>query len=91
MTDFKEKWKILNDGNHIGEGGQSLVYLVARKDDPYEEKYVAKVLKKSKKTTPQRIEHFKREHDTINKLSHEYIVKLIDFNIDNVLLMFCKP
>lgn len=79
MADFTEKWQKI-DPDAIGKGGQGEVYLVARKDGNKEEKYVVKQLKNRKK--PQPIARFKREVDAIKNLSHEHIIKLIDFNVD---------
>lgn len=79
MTDFTEHWKQLQK-EPIGKGGQGEVYLVARINDTTEQKHVVKQLKNRKK--PQPVARFKREVEAINRLSHEHIIKLIDFNVD---------
>ena len=72
---FGDKWKIVNT---IGEGGQGQVFKV---EDTKNENNIY-VLKKLKNVN--RIDRFKSEIETIEKLIHPNIVNLIDFDLDNI-------
>lgn len=81
MTSYKDNWEKL-ENEPIGQGGQGLVYKVARKSDVNKKAYIAKVFKKSNSTTPERLARFKREAEISNSLSHEHIIKIIEFDVD---------
>ncbi len=68
---YDERWETIKD---LSEGGQAHTYLV--KDIKSEKVYVLKRLKNLN-----RIGRFRREIEAIKGLSHENIVRLIDFNL----------
>jgi serine/threonine protein kinase len=71
---YGERWEIVKS---LGEGGQAHTFLVIDKKGEGEIQYVLKRLKNI-----QRIERFRREIEAIRNLSHENIVRLIDFNLE---------
>ena len=68
------RWEIVSS---LDEGGQAHTFLVRDKRGADEARYVLKRLKNIK-----RIERFKREIEAIRNLTHENILKLIDFDLD---------
>lgn len=72
---YDNRWEV---SRSLGEGGQAHAFLVrdlrGGSDTPY-------VLKRLKNIT--RIDRFRREIEAIRNLTHENIVRLIDFNLDN--------
>jgi serine/threonine protein kinase len=71
---YGERWEIVKS---LGEGGQAHTFLVIDKEGEGEIQYVLKRLKNI-----QRIRRFRREIEAIRNLSHENIVRLIDFNLE---------
>lgn len=69
---YGDRWEV---NKSLGEGGQAHTYLVTDTRGDSEILYVLKRLKNI-----DRIEHFKREIESVQNLSHENIVRLIDFN-----------
>jgi len=72
---FGERWEIKKS---LPEGGQAFTYIVSDNKGDGQALYVLKRLKNIK-----RIERFKREIETIRNLSHENILRLIDFDLDS--------
>jgi serine/threonine protein kinase len=71
---YGERWETVKS---LGEGGQAHTFLVIDKEGGGEIQYVLKRLKNIK-----RINRFRREIEAIRNLSHENIVRLIDFNLE---------
>lgn len=71
---YGDRWEVKNS---LGEGGQAHTFLVTDLRGATETLYVLKRLK-----NPNRVERFKREVETVRNLSHENIVKLIDFDLE---------
>lgn len=72
---YGSRWQIKKD---LGEGGQGITYLVKDKNNDEDTNYVLKRLKNNK-----RIDRFKDEIRAVEKLSHENIVKLVDYNLES--------
>lgn len=68
-----ERWQVVKS---LGEGGQAHTFLVTDNKEAGQTQYVLKRLKNI-----QRIERFKREIEAVRSLSHENIVRLIDFDL----------
>jgi serine/threonine protein kinase len=72
---YDNRWEV---SESLGEGGQAHTFLVHDKrggsDTPY-------VLKRLKNIT--RIDRFKREIEATRNMTHENIVRLVDFNLDH--------
>lgn len=68
------RWKTENS---LGEGGQAHTFLVTDEKGEGETLYVLKRLKNIK-----RLERFKREVEAIRNLTHENIVRLVDFDLE---------
>jgi serine/threonine protein kinase len=71
---YGERWEIKEP---LPEGGQAHTFLVTDSKGGSETLYVLKRLKNIN-----RIERFKREIETIRNLSHENIVRLVDFDLE---------
>jgi serine/threonine protein kinase len=69
------KWEIIRD---LEEGGQGYVFLVKEKDGKPDEQFILKRLKNQK-----RLDRFKAEIESLHKLDHPGIAKLVDFDITN--------
>lgn len=69
------RWRILDS---LDEGGQADVFTVKDETEETERRYVLKRLKNIK-----RIERFKDEIEAVQKLDHNHIVELIDFNLES--------
>ena len=70
---YGDRWKVVES---LPEGGQAHLYLVTDIRGQGETLYVLKRLKNIK-----RIDRFKREIEAVRNLSHENIVRLIDFDL----------
>ncbi len=70
-----DKWEVIKS---LDEGGQAWVYLVKERDDSSDNRYVLKRLKNTN-----RLDRFKAEIESLQKLEHPGIVKLVGFKIDN--------
>jgi len=73
-TIYGNRWEVLES---LSEGGQAQTFLVTDKRGKGETCYVLKRLKNIN-----RIERFKGEIEAIRNLTHENIVRLIDFDIE---------
>jgi serine/threonine protein kinase len=69
------KWEIVSD---LDEGGQGWVFVVREKDSNSDEQFILKRLK-----NPKRLDRFKAEIESLQKLDHPSIVKLVDFDIED--------
>jgi len=69
------KWEIVRD---LDEGGQGHVFLVKEKDRESDQQFILKRLK-----NPKRLDRFKAEIASLQKLDHPSIVNLVDFDIDD--------
>ena len=72
---YGDRWEILDS---LGEGGQAHTFLVADKQTGEETRYVLKRLKNIN-----RIQRFRTEIEAIQNLSHENVLDLIDFDLEN--------
>jgi serine/threonine protein kinase len=69
-------WEIVED---LKEAGQSWNYLVkAVTGDPENRRYVLKRLK-----NPKRLDRFAKEIETLKRLEHKCIAKLVDYNLED--------
>ncbi len=73
-TIIGERWKVRAS---LGEGGQAHTFTVSDVRGGEDELYVLKRLKNLK-----RIDRFRREIEAVRNLTHENIVRLIDFDLD---------
>lgn len=71
---YGDRWKVVES---LPEGGQAHAFLVTDIRGEGETLYVLKRLKNIK-----RIDRFKREIEAVRNLSHENIVRLIDFDLE---------
>jgi serine/threonine protein kinase len=71
---YDDRWEVIGS---LGEGGQAHTFLVRDTEGQSETRYVLKRLKNIN-----RIERFKREIEAVRNLSHENIVRLIDFKLE---------
>src|SRR2546423_10412245 len=71
---YSGRWQVIEP---LGEGGQAHTFLVSDLKGEGDIKYVLKRLKNLK-----RIDHFKREIEAVRMLTHENVVRLIDFDLD---------
>jgi serine/threonine protein kinase len=71
---YGDRWEIKES---LDEGGQAHTYLAIDTKGGNQTPYVLKRLKNEK-----RIARFKREVETVRNLSHDNIVRLIDFDLD---------
>ena len=71
---YGDRWKIIES---LGQGGQAHTFIVADTKGSGEQQYVLKRL-----INDNRIERFKREVEAVRDLTHENIVRLIDFDLD---------
>jgi serine/threonine protein kinase len=69
------KWEVTQS---LDVGGQAWVYLVKDKDSASDKQYILKRLKNAN-----RLERFKTEIESLQKLNHPGIVKLLDFDISD--------
>lgn len=72
------RWR---QGKQLGEGGQGRTYMVTDTIEEIPEPCVAKELK-PERLDEQGLKRFRDEINAMSRLSHENIVKLIDYNID---------
>lgn len=72
---YGNRWEIIQS---IGEGGQGQASLVVDKNGTSETRYVLKRLKNIN-----RIDRFRKEIEVMRNISHENIVRLVDFNIED--------
>ena len=71
---YGDRWEIVKP---LAEGGQAHTFLVIDKKGQGETQYVLKRLKNIK-----RLDRFKKEVEAVRNLTHENIVKLIDFDLE---------
>jgi serine/threonine protein kinase len=69
------KWEMIES---FDQGGQGWVYFVSEKGNDSDKRFVLKRLRNHK-----RLDRFSKEIESLQKLDHPGIVKLIDFNIDD--------
>lgn len=83
---YGDRWEVQK---HLGEGGQAHTYIVKDVRGGGDDEYVLKRLKH-----PDRISRFRAEIEAIRNLSHENILKLIDFDLGNakpyLVTEYCK-
>jgi serine/threonine protein kinase len=72
---YGERWKIIES---LVEGGQAHTFLVEDLKGDGDTRYVLKRLKNIK-----RVDRFKREIEVVRNISHENVVNLIDFDLEN--------
>lgn len=72
---YGDRWEMVSS---LGEGGQAHTFLVNDLKGEGQSSYVLKRLKNNN-----RIERFKREIEAVRNLSHENIVNLIDFDLED--------
>ena len=76
-SNLRGKWKLIKQ---LTQGGQGLVHIAENIENIDGKQYILKEL--INKDNPQRILRFRREINTTNNLSHNHILKVIDFNIE---------
>lgn len=74
-TRYGERWETISS---LDEGGQAQAFLVRDLRGNSSEQYVLKRLKNLK-----RADRFKREVETVRNLSHENIVRVFDFDLED--------
>lgn len=83
---YGERWIVLKS---LREGGQAHTFIVADSRGSGDEQYVLKRLK-----NPNRVSRFKNEIEAIRNLSHDNILRLIDFDLEAdkpyLVTEFCK-
>jgi len=76
-SNLRGKWKLIKQ---LTQGGQGLVHIAENTEINDGKQYILKEL--INKDNPQRVLRFKREINTTNNLSHNHILKVIDFSIE---------
>jgi serine/threonine protein kinase len=74
-TLFGQRWEVKKD---LGGGGQSWTYLVEDKGAGDGKQYVLKRLK-----NVDRLGRFRQEVETLQQLSHQHIIRVVDFDLDS--------
>jgi len=73
-TIYGKRWEVLKS---LSEGGQAHTFIVTDLNGTKDSRYVLKRLKNL-----DRLDRFKGEIEAVKNLSHEYIVKLVNFDLE---------